>query len=237
MIQQICNRSPALMRPEGDRQLTFSPIAWLKLMFFLHVGDTEVGGFAVTAEGDPLHVLDIHTLRQRATVATIELDDAAVADHFDRCVDLGLKPERFARLWWHTHPGQSPLPSATDEETFARVFGGCDWSIMFIVSRTEQTYVRLAFNAGPGGYELLESTVDWSAWPLSALQDLELDRDPARWAAEYEQNVHAVETLIPNDGFEFGVQPDGLYADLEGFGDWWIEEYGQPTSTGKEALQ
>jgi proteasome lid subunit RPN8/RPN11 len=138
---------PRLWRPpEPKTRLVFSPLAWLKLMFFLHVGETEVGGFAVTAEEDPLYVQDILTVRQQTTVVTVEFEDTAVADHFDRSVDAGLRPDRFARIWWHTHPGSSAQPSSTDEETFARVFGGCDWSIMFIVSRSGLTYARLGFN-------------------------------------------------------------------------------------------
>src|SRR5947209_14095353 len=47
--------------------------------------------------------------------------------------------EQFARLFMHTHPGNSPQPSATDEETFARVFGRCDWAVMFILARDRKS--------------------------------------------------------------------------------------------------
>lgn len=33
-----------------------------------------------------------------------------MADFFDRAVDQGLAPDRFARLWCHTHPGTSVTP-------------------------------------------------------------------------------------------------------------------------------
>lgn len=173
--------------------LAFSPIAWLKLKFFCHAGDTEVGGFAVSSPDDPLYIQDFVTVRQFTTGVTVEFDDAAVADHFDAAVDAGLPPARFARIWCHTHPGDSPDPSATDEETFARVFGACDWSVMFILSRTGRTYARLAFSAGPGGAVLLPVAVDWEAWPRVALERPEvLAGAPAEWAVEFERNVHPV---------------------------------------------
>jgi hypothetical protein len=87
--------------------LTFSPLAWLKLQMFLHAGDTEVGGFAVSRAGDLLYVEDFITLQQETTCVTVEFDDNAVADFFDQCVDQKLTPARFARIWCHTHPGDS----------------------------------------------------------------------------------------------------------------------------------
>jgi proteasome lid subunit RPN8/RPN11 len=238
-MKQRTYNNPSRSNPspwsESTRQLVFSPTAWLKLMFFLHAGDTEVGGFAVTAEEDPLYVQDVLTLSQRTTVAPIELEDSAVADHFDRCVDGGLKPERFARLWWHTHPGHSPNPSCTDEETFARVFGGCDWSIMFIVSRTGRTYTRLAFNAGPGGFELLDTAVDWSAWPVFASQASEASLDLNQLRAEYESNVHPIVTLPPVDHLALAADLDSQWAEFDRFGDAWLEAFGHPMP-GDEVL-
>ena len=171
----------------------FAPLAWLKLKFFCHAGDTEVGGFAVSAEHDPLYVRDFATVRQYTTAVSVEFDDAAVADHFDDAVDAGLAPARFARIWCHTHPGDSPEPSTTDEHTSARVFGACDWSVMFILSRTGRAYARLNFSAGPGGAVLLPVAVDWEAWPAAVLEHSdELAGLLAAWAAEFDRNVHPV---------------------------------------------
>ena len=187
-------------------------------MFFLHAGDTEVGGFAITAEDDPLYVQEFLTVAQNVSMASVEFHDSAVADYFDQCVDQGLKPERFARIWCHTHPADSPRPSLTDEETFARVFGGCDWSVMFIVSRTGSTYARLSFQAGPGGQMPLGVAVDWGTWPQAAMEE------PARWAAqiqgwadEYVQNIHEAQEL------QWAMSPVSLLSDPS---QWWdYEEY------------
>src|SRR5689334_10696210 len=78
-------------RGEG-RPLVLSPLCWAKLMLFLHGGETEVGGFGVSAAGDPLYLEDFVSVRQRVTATSVAFDDAAVADHFDACVDAGLPP-------------------------------------------------------------------------------------------------------------------------------------------------
>jgi proteasome lid subunit RPN8/RPN11 len=80
----------------------------------------------------------------------VAFDDTAVAEFFDEQVDAGRRPEQFARIWVHTHPGECPWPSGVDERTFADAFGHCDWSVMFILARGGQTYARLQFRAGPG---------------------------------------------------------------------------------------
>ncbi len=186
---------PPLRRRSLDRPpvLTFAPLAWLKLQFFCHAGDTEIGGFGLSAAKDPLYVEEFVTVRQRATQVTIRFEDGAVADWFDRCVDRGLAPARFARIWLHTHPGASATPSGTDGETFARVFGHCDWAVMFILDRTGQTYARLAFTAGPGGELLLPVRVDWSAWPGVLWEDPEmLQREVEEWQREYEANIEVL---------------------------------------------
>ena len=109
--------------------------------------------------------------------------DQAVADFFDRQVDRGLKPAQFARIWVHTHPGKCPEPSFTDEETFERVFGQTDWSVMFILACGGQTYARLQFSAGPGGALEIPVRVDFSL-PFAA-------SDEAAWEAEYLAKVTA----------------------------------------------
>ena len=173
-------------KPRGERfepRLTFSPLAWLKFQFLCHVGPTEVAAFGLSSEFDPLYLDDVLVLKQRATVATVGFDDTAVADLFDRMADAQIPPARFARVWLHTHPGASVEPSGTDEETFARVFGDCDWSVMAILGRTGRCSARLSFRAGPGGSLPLTPCVDWSDWPRQ-IEEFELAR--RTWASECE---------------------------------------------------
>lgn len=165
--------------PEGV--LRFTPSAWAKLYYFCHAGDTEIGGFGLTDPDDPLLVTDFLTVRQSVTAVSVEFEDQAVADLFEEQVDHGRRPDQFARIWCHTHPGNCPEPSGTDEETFARVFGSCDWAIMFILAKGGQTYCRLGFNAGPGGAILLHVAIDYGQ-SFSA-------SDHAAWSSEYDAHI------------------------------------------------
>lgn len=153
-------KTPSIACPKKTT-LRFTPIAWAKLLCLRDAGDTEIGGFGVTAANDVLLVEDVRLVRQECSWAHVEFDDEAVAEFFDSEVDAGRRPEQFARVWIHTHPGDSPAPSNTDELTFARVFGRSDWAVMLILSRSGQTYARLRFNVGPGGEQLIPVEVDY----------------------------------------------------------------------------
>jgi hypothetical protein len=73
----------------SQSHLMFAPLAWLKLQFYCHVGEAEIGGFGITAKGDLLFVKDFVTVRQQASMMTVAMEDEAVADFSDRCVDAG----------------------------------------------------------------------------------------------------------------------------------------------------
>ncbi|MEM8864534.1 MAG: hypothetical protein AAGF31_03200, partial [Planctomycetota bacterium] len=99
---------------------------------------------------DPLLIEDFQLVSQQADWGAVAFDDEAVAEYFDNHVDDGLPPQRVGRIWVHTHPGPSPLPSGTDEETFARVFGGCSQAVMLILAQQDATYARLRLAIGSG---------------------------------------------------------------------------------------
>lgn len=186
------SRSTFLRRRQREQSaaITFSPVAWMKLLMFLHAGDTEVGGFGISSDKRPLYIEDFVTVKQTVTAVTVAFDDTAVADFFDDCIDRGLTPARFARIWVHTHPGESPEPSSVDEETFHRVFSSCDWAVMLIVSHTHATYARLSFSAGPGGSILLPVQVDWTTWPQFLLDRAgEMSALFEAWMDEYGTNI------------------------------------------------
>lgn len=191
------------------RPLMFSPLAWLKLQYLCHAGPTEVAGFGLSHPEDPLYVEELLVVRQRCTMATVSFDDAAVADLFDDMADDGVPPSRFARIWLHTHPGASVAPSGTDEETFSRVFGTCDWAIMAILGRTGRMSARLRFSAGPGAALEIPTTVDWAAWPGMALG---LPSRLVKWRREYQTLVEPRLEFASNlIGHEFSLPgPVGL---------------------------
>ena len=161
--------------------LRFSPTAWAKLLFMRDATDNEVGGFGVTLAEDLLFVTDFILVKQKVTCVSVSFDDEAVADYFEDQVEAARVPQQFGRIWLHTHPGNSPEPSMTDENTFTRVFGSCDWAIMFIVAQDGRTFARLRFNAGPGGEVKIPVCVDYNCEFDAA--DFEL------WTQQYKANV------------------------------------------------
>jgi hypothetical protein len=205
---------PALRREEPwePPSLRFGPTAWAKLLFLRDLGATEVGGFGVTADDDLLSIEDVQLVRQVCTGASVAFDDQAVAEFFDRQVDSGRRPEQFARLWVHTHPGNFATPSDTDEQTFGRVFGRTDWAVMFILARQGQTYARLRFHVGPGGEMEIPVAVDYSRpFPAS---------DFTAWKEEYAACVQSADPreLARRDPF----LPDGPISSLEA---WDLDDW------------
>ncbi|MFO0806440.1 MAG: hypothetical protein U0791_25325 [Gemmataceae bacterium] len=191
----------------------FSTLAWLKLQFLCHAGPTEIGGFGLSAENDPLFIEDVLVVRQTCSVVSVMFDDAAVADLFDTMTDAGVPPSRFARIWLHTHPDASVTPSGVDEETFARVFGGCDWSVMAILGRTGRMSARLRITTGPGATLALRPRIDWFDWPALAGT---LDEHVESWRAEYTGKVQ-----MPKICDELFRLPRDLLQDPFDFsGDW-----------------
>ncbi|MGA2501079.1 MAG: hypothetical protein ABSH20_25355 [Tepidisphaeraceae bacterium] len=182
----VANKRPEIQLPDPP-VLRFTPTAWAKLQCFCHCGDTEIGGFGITSAEDLLLVEDFQTVQQAVTSVSVAFDDTAVADFFEDQVDQGRKPEQFARIWLHTHPGNSPTPSFVDEETFARVFGKCDWAVMFVLAKGGKTYARLRFNVGPGGHLLIPVEVEYQAEFGPS--------DHEAWQLEYDINIHP-ESLV-----------------------------------------
>jgi hypothetical protein len=209
--QRIFKESlPPPVRERGDdRSLRFSPTAWAKLLFLRDAGNTEVGGFGISAADDPLYVEDVQLVRQVCTAGSVAFEDESVADFFDRQVDAGIAPARCGRLWLHTHPGNCPQPSMTDEETFARVFGRTDWAVMFILARGGESYARLRFNVGPGGSLTLPVEIDyrWAFGPS----------DHDAWQEEYAANVEAAQ---PPAVIRPELVPFGETFDDDWFSDW-----------------
>lgn len=217
------NLTKASMTTRSSPVLRFTPTAWAKLLYLRDAGNSEIGGFGVTRPDDLLLVEDIGLVRQRCTPVHVAFDDEAVADFFDAQVDVGRRPEQFARLWIHTHPGSSPQPSRTDEETFARVFGRAEWAVMFIVARGGQSYARLRFNVGPGASVLVPVDVVYkSPFPGS---------DAEGWQQEYEACVHIPEPEKPRaKAVARGLVTDVGAPDTDDWRDAWADylEFDRP---------
>ncbi len=175
---------------ESPPTLRFTPTAWTKLLFLRDYAESEVGGFGICPQ-EPLLVEDICLVKQSCHYTSVVFEDESVANFFDEQVDRGLQPDQFARVWIHTHPGDCPQPSLTDEGTFDRVFGKSDWAVMFILACGGEWYTRLRFNSGPAAELLLETEIEFETdFPGT---------DPAAWEREYLTNVEF------NDPFDSGL--------------------------------
>lgn len=190
--------------------LRFTPTAWAKLQWFCHHDDVEIGGFGITNSNDPLLIEEFATVKQDVSMVHVAFDDEAVADFFEEQVDQGRRPEQFARIWTHTHPGSSPDPSGTDEETFDRVFGACDWAVMFILARTGNTYARVRFSIGPKAELLIPVRVDYENEFAGSEHDI--------WLQEYERNVR-----VKLSTFASVAAPIGSVSEEEWY-DWLEKE-------------
>ena len=162
-----------------------------------------MGGFGITDPDDLLFVKDIVLVKQTVSMVTVSFDDNGVADFFADQVEAGRKPEQFARIWVHTHPGSSPTPSCTDEDTFKRVFGSCDWAIMAIVAEKGRSYARLRFNTGPGSDMEIPISVDYACEFEPA--------DHKQWKTEY--RIH-----VKEDKKFSGTSKATQQSDFEAFG-------------------
>ena len=91
-----------------------------------------------------------------------------------------------------------------DEETFQRVFGGCEWAVMFVLAGDNHTYARLSFNVGPGGQILIPVEIDYSLQFTAS--------DWKSWQAEYQANV-TVDKALHDFGKDSDIKAAGFSGD------------------------
>jgi len=164
-----------------DPVLRFTPYSWAKLKYLCHVGKTEIAGYGITGTEDPLLVTDFLLIKQECTSASFEFDEKDSNDFIDKMMDLGIPPWACQRILIHTHPGESPDPSQTDEENFDKYFSHPHWAIFFILAKGGKTYCRIRHNVGPGIEVYLKTDIDYSmAFPGSNFE---------KWEEEYKNNV------------------------------------------------
>ena len=209
--------NPPKQHPRKYRQklaLRFSPTAWAKLLFFRDHSSNEIGGFGISDPDDLLYIREFVTIKQEVSIVQCTIPGR-----------LRLPISLTTRLPWAESPNNLPAvgciripegistPSQTDEETFERVFGSCQWAVMFILSQDNQAYARISFNIGPGGQLIIPVQVDYSK-PFEA-------SDPVAWEQEFKQNIltHSMDklnthsaTLSTNDARHVGSSPvpDGV---------------------------
>jgi hypothetical protein len=141
-----------------------------------------------------LYVEDLAVPKQRTSATATDLNPHAVADHFDRCADRGIGPQRCGRIWLQTHSGDSRLPSGAELRAFSHAFGDCDWAVMMIIARSGASHALLRFAAGPGGSMVIPVRVDWERFAQD-LMDREgrMDQLIGSWLNEYGTAIHLTE--------------------------------------------
>lgn len=165
--------------------LTFSLYAWAKLLFMRDIGQTEVGCFGITLEHDLFYVQDLRFIKQKCSGAHTKFDDEALNDLVVDELQAGRQPRQCQRIWIHTHPHMGADPSGTDEDTFERCFGKCDWAVMFIISKTEDTSCRLKANLPNDNFVItqeIEHKIDFSGRNWT-------EEDEGEWRSEYHRNI------------------------------------------------
>jgi proteasome lid subunit RPN8/RPN11 len=164
--------------------LRFTPYAYAKLLYFRDVQDTEIGGFGITDPKDPMLVVDFKTLKQEVSMASVDFDGEDLNEYmFDR-LDEGLDPADSMRVWIHTHPGDSPNPSGTDEDNWKEHFSNQDWAVMFIMAKGGATYARLRVSNVVATEQKISSMVDWTANFYAVTDEVR-----KAWKEEFEANI------------------------------------------------
>lgn len=97
----------------------------------------------ISSVDDPLEIDDVVMVKHYASGAFCEFDDDALIKFQDDCSVAGIDGDRCRRVWIHTHPGDSAIPSKTDEDILDEHFENVDWAVMAIFARNGNYTFRL----------------------------------------------------------------------------------------------
>lgn len=145
--------------------LKFTPFAWGKLVSLNNISTCEIGAYGISDPDDLLVVKDIYLPQQTVSGVEVKFDDEGIQDYYEEQVLIyGRHPREFARIWIHSHPwhGDTLNPSGTDEDTFRRCFGECDWAIMFIINNDERYYCRMSIRTGIHMNIMMKAKIDYT---------------------------------------------------------------------------
>lgn len=135
------------MKQDNLPVIYISQYAYDKIIYALKNIKTEVSGFGILSQKDPLIVDDFYVPKQENTSYHTEMDDNSVADFVDDYIDKGYEPWQLQRIWIHTHPAGIASPSAEDENTFKRCFGRADFAVMLIFAKSGEISCTIHINS------------------------------------------------------------------------------------------
>ena len=135
---------------EKEAVALFEWPAWQRLLYYMRAANgKEIAGYCVTAEDDPLRVIDTHIVKQTSGVASYLMDDEGIAQYIADRLDDGVEDPLRALAWcWHTHPGNGTEPSGTDWENFLCYWHGKPFGVMLIVGQDESTTAIAQLRSG-----------------------------------------------------------------------------------------
>ena len=195
-------------------ELRFTPYAWAKLIYMRDKGKTEVAGYGITETKDPLLITNFILIKQECTSVSFDFNPEDGVEYMERMMDKGLMPWQYSNILIHTHPGDSPNPSGTDEDNFKGAFTHPHWAIMVIVADSGKTYCRLKLNVGPGVTKKLRVSIEYNVYFSGT--------DIESWEEEYKSNVTEINFLMT--GIENIKQYDHTHFSNQDDPMWWDEE-------------
>lgn len=193
--------------------LRFTPYVWSKILHMRNIADTEVAGFGISYDDDPLLISDFALVKQKASKASFDFDDIGLGNFNTDMMLKGLSADHFFRVWIHTHPG-GPTPSSVDYGTLNECFKSAPWTVMFIVGTDNKYTAKLRLQT-PTKCEIdIQMKIDYNTrYPGT---------DEEAWEAELKEKV-TKETLTYTGTRVYRSGTD-LYDEYDD-PHWWLDRY------------
>lgn len=167
----------------NPKQICLSQEAWSKLVAMCHAGETEVAGFGISWGVDPLYIDEFRLVKHEADSAWFEFDDDALANFQAEMFADDIYPDQCRRVYMHTHPGDSAIPSGMDWTNFDEHFANMDWAIMLILARGGETKAILRIRTVPSAHEGSSQLPMYVDKELSVVVDGQVDLGKLSFAA------------------------------------------------------
>lgn len=209
-------------KPIKATSLVFSQTAWCKLLVWTKLGHTEMTCWGISSADDPLFIEDIRMVRHYATTVGVEMDDIELALYTQDLLEQeGVLADNSRRIWIHTHPGDSPEPTHTDEKSFDELSAKVDWAVMMILSRGNKYYARLRVSTSVRLHE--------QSGQGQIYTDTRLDVDIQKWGGHNRKYTTLAE-FEPEWYYEYVESGGKVGMDFQG----WIKEWHEKCRPMKE---
>ena len=190
------------------------PRAWAKMRWMFKKADNlEMSGFCISSPDDPFLVVDFYTIKQECTGVETLMDDDDFARYMIKMAKAGVDPCRCMRIWVHSHPFSSavPSPSGTDEDTFKERTGAdSEWAIMIILGKGSP-FLRLKVKSRLMEEEFFYD-IDWEIDWTSIVDESIV----AEWGTEFKRNIHERKLpTVTGTGGTWGQNGYGIWSKMD----------------------